>query len=170
MHAAVAPGGFFQTFQCGAHPWCAAVSPEVTLGGIPETWTGGTAAGDHPPPGAGGRPPLAAGTAACAHPRRRAATVPPGLQCCGQLCLHQGSELVLSCSSAVRLPRHACCLAGVCMTSDLSQMLYLPGRLPSMVLCAASAAPSMLHRMPSCALTASTFLPLLCSPWLRPAS
>ena len=89
------------TPRCEADPLCAAGTPGVTLGGIPETWTGGIAAGDHHPPGGGAHPPPAAGTAACAHLRRRAATALPGLHCCGQLCVHHSSEVDLSCSSAV---------------------------------------------------------------------
>ena len=86
----------------------------MTLGGIPETWTGGIAAGDHPPPGGGARPRLAVGTAACAHLRRRADTALPGLHRCGRLCLHHSSELDLSCSSDSK-PLLACLLLSRCV-------------------------------------------------------
>ena len=81
----------------------------MTLGWIPETWTGGIAAGDHPHPAGGAHPHPAAGTAACAHLRLAAATVLPGLHCCGQLCVHQSSKVALSCSSAANTLR-ACLL------------------------------------------------------------
>ena len=109
----------------------------MTLGGIPETWTGGIAAGDHPPRGGGAHPRLVAGTAACAHLRRRAATALPGLHCCGQLCLHHSSEVVLSCSSAV-LTLLACLLlsrrvhAARPLTNALrARQIAVHGRMPS---------------------------------------